>query len=217
MNIATLPLATALFAGFVHALEADHVAAVTAFVSRRPHPLRALRFGVGWGMGHSVALGVLGGAVILLDLQLSSGVERGLEFGVGGMLLGLGFWAMAGLFHGAALQSGHVDAHSHGHPHSHVHLAGTGWIGAAHGLAGTAGFLALLPVAFISSPWRAGGYLLVFGIGTVVAMGSYALLAGLLFHRVGRHAPALGRALRFLTALGSVVIGGLWMVRSFEL
>ena len=211
MNFATLPLATALVAGFAHALEADHMAAVTAFVSRRPHPLRALRFGVQWGMGHSVALLLAGGAIILLDLRPADSVVRALEFGVGAMLVGLGLWALGGVAHRRFLSVAHGSAHSHGHPHSHVHGRNSTWVGAAHGLAGTAGFLALLPVAFVSSPWRAGSYLLVFGIGTVAAMGLYALVAGLVFHRAGRHAPAFGRGLRIATALASVVIGSLWM------
>lgn len=211
MNLATLPLATALFAGFTHALEADHMAAVTAFVSRRPHPLRALGFGVRWGIGHSIALLVVGGVMILLQVRLPTALVRALEFGVGAMLLGLGLWALAGVFHRRASTRTHGGAHVHGLTHSHVHPRDTTWVGAAHGLAGTAGFLALLPVPFISSPWLAGGYLLLFGIGTIVAMGLYALLAGLLIHRVGARAPTLGRGLRALTALASVVIGFLWM------
>lgn len=209
MNLATLPLATALVAGFAHALEADHMAAVTAFVSRRPHPMRALRFGVQWGMGHSLALLLAGGLVILLDLQLPDLAVRGLEFGVGVMLIGLGLWAIGGVARRPA--PGTTHSHAAGLPHGHTHGRPSTWVGAAHGLAGTAGFLALLPVAFISSPWRAGSYLLVFGVGTVAAMGLYALAAGLLFHRVGRHAPALGRGLRAATALASVVIGSVWM------
>lgn len=211
MNAAMLPLATALVAGFTHALEADHMAAVTAFVSRKPHPMRAFGFGVQWGIGHSLALLVAGGAVIMLGLELSDSTVRALEFCVGAMLLGLGLWAFASAVHRRTIAPEHGHAHVHGHPHSHVRASGTTWVGAAHGLAGTAAFVTLLPVAFLSSPWLAGGYLLLFGFGTAAAMGLYALLAGLLFHRVGSRAPALGRALRATTALASATIGLLWM------
>ena len=206
----SLPLATALVAGLSHALEPDHMAAVTAYVSRRPHPLRALGFGVQWALGHSVALLVAGGGVILLGLELSDSLVRALEFGVGAMLSAIGLWALAGVLHRRAFVPAHGDAHAHGHAHSHVH-EGTTWVGAAHGLAGTAGFVTLLPVAFLSSPWMAGGYLLFFGLGTVLSMGLYALVAGLLFHRVGARAPALGKGLRAAAALGSVAVGVLWM------
>src|SRR3954466_8472120 len=85
-----LPLLTALVAGFAHALEPDHMAAVTTFVSRRPRPLQAIGFGVRWGVGHSAALLVVGMVLVALQLQLPERMNRGLEFGVGGMLLALG-------------------------------------------------------------------------------------------------------------------------------
>jgi hypothetical protein len=84
-------------------------------------------------------------------------------------------------------------------------------VGAAHGLAGTAGFLALVPTALIASPWLAGAYLLCFGLGTVVAMGLYGLVAGVLFHHAGTHLPALGGALRLGAAAASTLLGVLWM------
>ena len=213
MNAAgvTLPLATALVAGLSHALEPDHMAAVTAFVSRRPHPLRALGFGVQWALGHSAALLVAGGAVILLKLELSAALVSALEFAVGAMLFGIGLWALGGALHLQALTNAHGHAHTLDHPHSHTHDQATTWVGAAHGLAGTAGFVTLLPVAFISSPWLAGGYLLFFGLGTVVSMGLYALVAGFLFHHAGTRAPALGKGLRVAASLASVGVGVLWM------
>lgn len=209
--MAIVPLGTALVAGIAHALEADHVAAVTAFVSRRPHPLRAMGFGVRWALGHSLALLMVGGALILLEVRFSESVVRALELGVGAMLVGLGGWVLGSALHARILSRAHARAHEHGHPHTHLAKDGTTWVGAAHGLAGTAGFLAILPVAFISSPWLAGGYLVLFGIGTVVAMGLYALVAGLVFHRVGAHAPRLGGGLRVATGLASIGIGLLWM------
>ena len=205
--MATLPLLTALLAGFTHALEADHMAAVTTFVSRRPHPLRAAGFGVRWGLGHSLVLLVAGGALIVMDLQVPAPLARGLEFGVGAMLLLLAAWALGGWAHRRSFSRAHTHAHSAGRPHSHA----TTWVGAAHGLAGTAGLLALLPAALITSPWLASGYLLCFGVGTVAAMGLYGLLAGLVFHRVGTLAPPLGATLRVATALCSALIGVLWM------
>lgn len=198
-----LPLLTALVAGFAHALEADHMAAVTTFVSRRPHPMRAAGFGVRWGIGHSLALLAAGGGLILLDLRVPAELARGLEFAVGAMLLGLGAWALLAGAHRRSLSRAHAAGHSHSHP--------TTWVGAAHGLAGTAGFLALVPAAMIASPWLAGGYLLCFGLGTVAAMGLYGLLAGVVFHRAGTLAPPLGTSLRVATALASSAIGVLWM------
>ena len=205
----TLPLATALVAGFAHALEADHMAAVTVFVSRRPHPLRAMGFGVRWAVGHSFAILLVGGALVLLDLRFPAGMVRGLEVGVGIMLFGLGIWALGSALHLRAYDAAHRHAHNDGLVHSHGH--GTTWVGMAHGLAGTSGFLALLPATLLASPWLAGGYVLLFAIGTVISMGIYALAAGMVFHRVGEHAPLLGRGLRLCAGVGTAAVGVLWV------
>jgi sulfite exporter TauE/SafE len=201
-----LPLITALVAGFAHALEADHMAAVTTFVSRRPRPLQAVWFGLRWGVGHSAAIFVVGSVLIALGLRVPDGVARGLEFGVGAMLLGLGLWLLWSVLHERAHRL------ADGAPaHAHEHRAGSVWVGLAHGLAGTAPLVAILPVAMTSSPWMAGAYLLLFGVGTTVAMGVYALVTGLLFHHAGARVPALGGTLRAATALGSAAIGVMWM------
>lgn len=204
-----LPFLTALLVGFLHALEPDHMAAVTTFVSRRPEPLRALAFGVQWGVGHSVAVMAAGALLVLLDLHPPAAAASGLEFGVGVMLFGLGAWLLWTLLH--------RTAHEHApgeHPHPHEHSRGTLWVGMAHGLAGTAPLIAVLPVALVASRLSALVYLLLFGAGTVAGMGLYAALAGLAFSAAGRHSPTLGRALRFTTALASATLGVFWMVAS---
>jgi nickel/cobalt exporter len=207
-----LPLLTALIAGFAHALEPDHMAAVTTFVSRRPRPAEAVAFGVRWGVGHSAALLVVGLILVALDLRVPERLTRGLEFGVGGMLLGLGAWLLWSVLHERAHRmAARGHAHDHLHPHAHGHRHGSLWVGMAHGLAGTAPLVALLPAALTRSAWLAGAYLLFFGVGTTVAMGLYAVAAGLLFDRAGSRVPTLGRTLRTLTAVGSAALGIVWM------
>jgi len=206
-----LPLITALVAGFAHALEPDHMAAVTTFVSRRPRPVEAVGFGLRWGVGHSAAILLVGMALIALDLRFSETLTRGLEFGVGGMLLALGAWLLWSVLHERAHRmAGREHAHAHDHAHGHGHSHGTLWVGMAHGLAGTAPLVALVATV-TQSAWAAGAYLLFFGVGTTVAMGLYAMAAGLVFDRAGTRVPRLGRTLRTLTALGSAVLGIVWM------
>jgi hypothetical protein len=207
-SLTLLPFATALIAGFAHALEPDHMAAVTTFVSRHPRPREALAFGVRWGLGHSAAILGVGLVLILLRLQIPEAVVRGLEFGVGGMLLALGLWLLWTLLHGRA----HELVSHEGHVHSHSHRGATTWVGVAHGLAGTAPLIALLPVALSRSPWSAGAYLILFGVGTVVAMGLYALVAGVVFGRAGTRFPGLAGGMRIATALGSAALGVVWMI-----
>jgi ABC-type nickel/cobalt efflux system permease component RcnA len=205
-----LPLATALVAGFAHALEPDHMAAVTTFVSRRPRPLQAVGFGLRWGVGHSASILVVGVVLIALDVRLPERLTRGLEFGVGGMLLGLGAWLLWSVLHERAHRMAERGEPAHGHAHGHAHTHSTLWVGMAHGLAGTAPLVALV-AAMTSTAWAAGAYLLFFGVGTTLAMGLYAMVAGLVFDQAGTRVPRLGRTLRTLTALGSAILGIVWM------
>lgn len=205
-----LPLATALVAGFAHALEPDHMAAVTTFVSRRPRPLQAVGFGLRWGVGHSASILVVGVILIALDLRLSERLARGLEFGVGGMLLGLGAWLLWSVLHERAHRMAERGEPAREHAHGHTHSHGTLWVGMAHGLAGTAPLVALV-ATMTSTAWAAGAYLLFFGVGTTLAMALYAMVAGLVFDQAGTRVPRLGRTLRTITALGSAVLGIVWM------
>src|SRR5262245_50653278 len=136
------PYMAALLLGSVHALEADHMAAVTAFTVRRPAPLEAVRFGVQWAVGHGASVLVVGGLLLLVGLSLPESLNGVLERGVGLVLVLLGFWTMR--------TAGRLPAHAHrpadGGAHVHLHpLAGDiehrhapTMIGAVHGLAGAA-------------------------------------------------------------------------------
>jgi len=203
--------ATALALGFAHALEPDHMAAVTTFVSRRPRPLQAVGFGIRWGVGHSAALLVVGSILVALNVQLPEMLARGLEFGVGVMLLGLGLWLLWSVLHERAHRLAAGDAHAND---KHHHGRGSLWVGMAHGLSGTAPLVAALSASMAGSPGRAVVYLLLFGVGTTIAMALYALVAGVLFDQAGHRAPALAGGLRAVTAVGSAAIGVLWMVNA---
>jgi ABC-type nickel/cobalt efflux system permease component RcnA len=209
-----LPLFTAIVAGFLHALEPDHMAAVTTFVSRRPRPAQAVGFGLRWGIGHSAAILVVGLVLVVLNVRMPSSLTQGLEFGVGAMLVALGLWLLWGVLHERAhALAGDGPPHYH-HRHHHHHEGAHGgslWVGLAHGLAGSAPLVALLPVTLIRSPWLAAGYLLAFGAGTTVAMALYAMLAGAFFSQTGRRMPRLAGGLRAATALGSAALGVFWM------
>src|SRR2546425_245357 len=92
-----LEFLTVLGLGFLlgarHALDADHVAAVSTILSDRPN-LRASGFiGFCWGFGHTAVLLLVGLAVILLKITIPERVAVALEFGLGSivgmMLLGV--------------------------------------------------------------------------------------------------------------------------------
>jgi high-affinity nickel permease len=153
MNAASL-LALGFLLGMRHALDPDHVVAVTTIVARHPSPRRAAWIGVLWGLGHSATVLLLGGVIVWFKLAISNSVAVGLELGVAAMLILLGF---ANLRQGTARD------------HTHASAARPVLVGMMHGLAGSAA-VALLVLATVSDPHWALGYLALFGVGTIAGM-----------------------------------------------
>lgn len=188
-------VAAVLLAGFTlglrHALDADHLAAMSTFVSREATVARSCLLGAFWGLGHTAALLAAGVATIAFKTAISPAVEAAIESAVALVLIVLGVHvglrALAGLrvHDHAHVHDGVLHRHTHVHlgggaGHRHVHLATLGrrpfLVGALHGLAGSAALM-LLVLAAIPSPLTALAYVLVFGAGST---GGMVALSGLL-------------------------------------
>ena len=76
--------------GMQHALEADHIAAVSSIAARRSHVGDIVKHGLTWGLGHTLTLFVFAGAAILLGHAIPESIARPIETAVGIMLVGLG-------------------------------------------------------------------------------------------------------------------------------
>ena len=80
--------------GMRHALEPDHLAAVSTLVSGERSSGKAAFLGACWGLGHTFALVVVGATAIVLRTELPARVSNIFEFGVALMLVGLGLRAI---------------------------------------------------------------------------------------------------------------------------
>jgi len=149
---ALTPILLGALLGLRHATDADHVVAVTTIVARERSLLRAARVGAVWGVGHTLTLLLLGGAIIAFRLVIPARVGLGLEFGVAIMLIGLGF--------------SNLRQRDEDRPPK---LSRPLLVGIVHGLAGSAA-VALLVLATIREPLAAAFYLLMFGLGTILGM-----------------------------------------------
>ncbi len=115
------------FLGMRHATDSDHVIAVTTIVSRQRRISEAALTGIFWGIGHSLTLLVVGGAIILFGIVIPERVGMSLEFCVALMLILLGFLNLRGFkreLTGVVERSAHKHPHQHGdyvHSHSHGH------------------------------------------------------------------------------------------------
>ena len=77
--------------GLRHATDADHIVAVTAIVARERSFARAARIGALWGIGHSLTVIVIGGALVAFRIAIPARLGLGLEFAVALVLILLGF------------------------------------------------------------------------------------------------------------------------------
>ena len=106
--------------GMQHALEADHIAAVSSIAVRRRNVADIVKHGLTWGLGHTLTLFAFAGAAILLGHAIPESVARPIETAVGLMLIGLGahvlwrLWRDRVHFH----RHGHGDGTVHFHAHS---------------------------------------------------------------------------------------------------
>jgi len=108
--------------GMQHALEPDHIAAVSSIAARRTHVGDIVKHGLTWGLGHTLTLVAFAGAAILLGHAIPEAMARPMETAVGVMLVGLGahvlwrLWRDRVHFHA----HGHGDGRVHLHAHSHA-------------------------------------------------------------------------------------------------
>jgi hypothetical protein len=222
-----MALSAAFALGAAHALEVDHMVAVTAFIGSRPRIRAAFSFGIRWGLGHAVVVLIAGAFLLWTGLSVPEGATTWAEFGVGIMLIAVGVWAYRATsrlhVHTPHDHGGHGHLHTHAtrqHPHDHTHVDPirrhrhlSTLVGAMHGLAGTAPVVALIPVTLMPNSWTAIGYLAAFGIGTVAAMGCYSLLAAVAAAKAASSLK-VARIVAGLTAGASIAVGLWWMERA---
>jgi high-affinity nickel permease len=212
-------LGLGLVLGLRHALDTDHLAAVSTMLAQRPSLRASGMIGLSWGLGHTVVLLLAGAVVLVLRVSIPEPMALAAEFAVGMMLVFLGGVLAIRLVR----ERWHVHAHDHDgaqhmHLHSHAlvedHGHGHWWrdsirpfcVGMAHGLAGSAALL-LLVLSSARSVSEGLMYIAVFGFGSIVGM----VLVGMVVSLPVLWSLNLGRpvflALQGLASLGSVVVG----------
>ncbi len=227
MQFITL-LSLGFLLGARHALDADHVAAVSTIVSERPD-LRASGFvGVCWGFGHTVILLLVGLAIILLKVTIPEQVAQAFEFGVGLMLIALGGslalalirerWHLHAHRHDSSV---HLHLHTHrrsdNHLHSHSLLRRPSvkpfLVGMVHGLAGSAA-LTLMVLSTVRTLWEGVLYILVFGVGSILGMMVLGVLISIPLVLSASYWPRAQVALQGLASLGSLGLGFITLYRT---
>ncbi|MFY9610278.1 MAG: urease accessory protein UreH [Blastocatellia bacterium] len=219
-------VAAALGLGFVlglrHALDPDHVVAVSTIVSEHNSLARSSLIGTFWGLGHSASLFAVGVMIILLRVSIPEQVLPWMELPVAAMLIFLGISAMRRAVRERGLQI-HTHVHEHGDkPHAHVHvhvgdehnhvhrmfkIGGKPFaVGLVHGFAGSA-TLTLLVLAQIPSVALGLVYMAVFGIGSIGGMLIMSAMISVPFVLTARRFEVINSVIRLSAGLFSLAFG----------
>lgn len=210
--------------GVEHALDADHVIAVSTMASRTRSVRKSARIGILWGIGHTLTLLIVGMLVLGLRLSIPQNVAILFEFFVGATLVVLG--ALALKSHALARIHAHMHRHKskgHRHVHSHrlldrhahlheTHQKRSFFVGMVHGLAGSAALM-LLVLTTVDSFIAGVAYILIFGTGSIVGMLLVSSLIGLPFALA--RAEAVGKKIEIAAGLLSIAFGLYLMYQSF--
>ncbi|MDH4154321.1 MAG: hypothetical protein OEV01_11095 [Nitrospira sp.] len=209
--------------GLRHALDTDHLAAISTVLAERPSLLASGAVGLWWGIGHTLTLLLVGSVVLAWGLQIPAEFETVAESGVALLLIILGGTLARKLYR----ERWHVHSHQHDgerhiHFHSHQRQEGHGhrhWmadsirplcIGMAHGLAGSAALM--LMVLATTTDVSAGLFsILIFGIGSILGM----MMIGVTISAPVIYARSINQRLfmgvQGVASLASVSVG-LWML-----
>jgi sulfite exporter TauE/SafE len=217
----TSVLAAGLLFGLKHAVEADHLAAVSTIVSERKSVFSSSIVGGLWGLGHTISLLMAGAAVLLLKIEIGHRTELALEFCVALMLVGLGANALRKLLRGK------IHLHSHEHaglsrPHTHFHESSAKGdfrqhhrlslntrpllIGMVHGLAGSAALM-LVVLSTVKSSVIGLIFIAVFGIGSIGGMLIMSAIVSLPLQLTATRFKRTNRAVQIVAAMFSLGLG----------
>ncbi len=228
------------FLGMKHATDADHVVAVTTFVTRERSVRSAALIGMLWGIGHTLSICVVGSAIIVFGIVVPERLGLSLELCVALMLIVLGIlnlqsfaqWIRSNILARHAMAGGgNFDASSPESSPRDVEERMLRWVewrigslglpqilrplavGIVHGLAGSAA-VALLVLPMIHNAAWACAYLAVFGLGTILGMMVITGAIAWPCARFGGNSPHVRRALTQLAGVLSISFG-LFLVYHF--
>ena len=197
--------------GMRHALEPDHLAAVSTLMTGERSSAKAAWLGACWGLGHTLTLFTAGALLVVLQAEMPAIVTQVLEVCVVLLLVGFGVRAI----HQGARRVPAGPTHSHRRSRARSHFQVDRWtlarplfVGAAHGLAGSGALTALVVTTLPSTVTRLG-YLMLFGIGSTVGMVVLSGLLGWPIARLGTHHVCV-RTFSLAAGCVSTALGLFW-------
>lgn len=206
--------------GLAHALDPDHMVAVSTLVSRSSSLAKSAAAGAFWGIGHTITLLAVGLLVLLLGITIPPAAASYFKFLAGMTLVLLGVSVVVQYrrqkahfhhhYHEEELQSHfHLHFHKETEDHREQHHGERRrplLVGMVQGLAGSAAFM-LIVLTTTPTAWLGLLYIVVFGLGTVLGMVVTTLLIGSTLTYLAQRIPAVHSKVQILIGIASIVAG----------
>ncbi|APB37348.1 urease accessory protein UreH domain-containing protein [Heyndrickxia coagulans] len=200
-------LALGFVLGIKHAIEPDHIIAVSTIASRSKKLSQSSLAGVFWGIGHTATLFIVGICLLIIKGEIPEKWAMSLEFLVGIMLVYLGITTLTA-FKRVRIHH-HYHEPGHKHPYENYSYIKSVCIGLVHGLAGS-GAMVLLTMSTVKSVFESAIYILIFGIGTIFGMLFFTTILGIPFIISAKRVEA-NKTLTQITGAISTVFGIYYM------
>lgn len=233
MDLMTL-LAIGFGLGLMHALDADHVLAISTLNAKAVSSAQVMRFCLHWSLGHGAILLLSGAFLFAIGYNLPVSVQHVAESAVGVLLIVMGLyllWTMhkdklvisqhkhGDMQHTHWHKTGDVDAQGHAIKGAEKTLEKTSksnhapmLVGVLHGLAGSAPALAIIPALAKGDTLLAMTYVLIFSIGVSLSMMFFGLSWGYLQSKLQKTQQHLFQIVRHLIGGLSIGLGCYWLL-----
>lgn len=203
--------------GLVHALDADHIAAVSVLSSEKSNANSSLVFAIQWAIGHGLMLMLMSILFFWLGQALPGLLSAIAESIVGVVLILLGVMVIYKMqrqrlhihfhTHQGLLPHAHWHQHQTTEKKSHQHRHKATLVGSLHGMAGSAPLLLSLPLIQSASIVNLSLYITIFSFGVLVAMICFGGLLSVVIKKLTGNGQRYLHYLRFSVAMLSIVIG----------
>ncbi|WP_394202180.1 hypothetical protein [Marinagarivorans algicola] len=181
--------------GLMHALDADHIMAVSVLNSQKTSIKRTLVQSGRWALGHGGMLLCCGILLFGVGVPIPESIQKTAEMSVGVLLIVLGVMCVIRI---------RKDKHSHKPV----------FVGMLHGLAGSAPALALIPAVANGQFMPAMLYLVIFSLGVMLSMLFFGLGFAHIQQFLSRRSHVIFQLSRHGLALSSIALGSYWLLQA---
>lgn len=214
--------------GLMHALDADHVLAMSTLNNKSVSPRKVMASCLHWSLGHGAVLLLSGALLFGIGYSVPEAATAFFEYAVGIFLIVIGLYVLWGMHKEKLILSHHKHgelAHTHWHKSGDVDSEGHAvevegrlqsqhapmLVGVIHGLAGSAPALAIIPALAKGEMVSAMTYVAIFSIGVTLSMMTFGLSWGYFQAKLQQSKYNLYRISRHLVASSSIALGVYWI------